>query len=476
LSCETADGNVNLTFTPPAGAAEIDIVRDGELVDTVPGTATSYTDTTAGGAEVNYVVTPYDAENLPGGSASCFLFACPPVPDPQPELVWAFQFGDPRIIGSADYPVYNEPDEIYTKVLQTDTISAAYDPVLGYGYEVVYDLAGVDLPFPIHSGRGGWEIFGPFDDSPNNRNKFPDISDEQIYDTFIGCKTWFAGQGSCNEFINDPPDMDVPCAEGNVAPIDPDGIIFRVDVPNGSYRFVGAFGDADNVHAHRILAEDGGEGPPIDIGDHVVLVHNFDQAQQDIGEADAAEPGEGVFARVGFGDKIPPPGDGVFPSPQFVNMDDEGRATDGCPDSPVLEVTQGYIRIHQLQANSNTGPGGPNDPNGGDAVVLEIWSVGDGPGKPEFHRGDSNGDGKLNITDGIFVLNWLFLGGEVPGCLESANANDAASINITTGIYILNFLFLGGAPPPPPGPVGDPCGPDPAGSPSDLGCITYDHC
>jgi hypothetical protein len=93
-----------------------------------------------------------------------------------------------------------------------------------------------------------------------------------------------------------------------------------------------------------------------------------------------------------------------------------------------------------------------------------------------FHRGDANDDGKMNITDGIFILNWLFLGGATPGCMEAANANDAASINITTGIFVLNFLFLGGPPPPDPGPIGQPCGPDATGSPSNLGCNNYDNC
>lgn len=104
------------------------------------------------------------------------------------------------------------------------------------------------------------------------------------------------------------------------------------------------------------------------------LVSNYDQAQQTIGEADENELGEGVLARVGFDGKVPPPGDGIFPSPQFVDMDANGMATVD-PSSPVLEVTQGYVRIHQLQGNSNDGPGGPKDENGGDIVILELWKV-----------------------------------------------------------------------------------------------------
>jgi hypothetical protein len=99
-----------------------------------------------------------------------------------------------------------------------------------------------------------------------------------------------------------------------------------------------------------------------------------------------------------------------------------------------------------------------------------------GPPLRVFHRGDPNNDGSVNITDGIYVLNFLFLGGPAPTCLESANPNDDASINITDGIYILNYLFLGGPAPVAPGSVGNPCGPDRAGSPTDLGCAVYTHC
>jgi hypothetical protein len=116
-----------------------------------------------------------------------------------------------------------------------------------------------------------------------------------------------------------------------------------------------------------------------------------------------------------------------------------------------------------------------------DNVVVTAHERSEGPGPgPLFHRGDTTGEGTLNITDGVNIFNWLFLGGQTPGCLEAANPNDGAAINITSGVYLLNFLFLGGPTPPPPGPPttggGTPCGPDPPNSPSNLGCVTYNGC
>ena len=69
-----------------------------------------------------------------------------------------------------------------------------------------------------------------------------------------------------------------------------------------------------------------------------------------------------------------------------------------------------------------------------------------------FIRGDPDGNGAVQLTDGIFILNFLFLGGDSPSCFEAADADDNGSIQMTDGIYILNFLFLGGAAMPAPHP------------------------
>ena len=89
-----------------------------------------------------------------------------------------------------------------------------------------------------------------------------------------------------------------------------------------------------------------------------------------------------------------------------------------------------------------------------------------------FRRGDSNASGDLNITDGVFVLNYLFLGGPEPPCQDAADSDDNGSLNITDGVRILNYLFLGGPAPPAPGP--ETCGSDP--TTDDLPVCTYESC
>ena len=88
-----------------------------------------------------------------------------------------------------------------------------------------------------------------------------------------------------------------------------------------------------------------------------------------------------------------------------------------------------------------------------------------------FLRGDGNDDGTIDLTDAITILNYLFLGGVVPGCLDAADADDDEEIQLTDGIYTLSFLFSGGAPPPAPWPD---CGEDPAGE--GLDCASHQSC
>ena len=58
-------------------------------------------------------------------------------------------------------------------------------------------------------------------------------------------------------------------------------------------------------------------------------------------------------------------------------------------------------------------------------------------------RGDSNSDRRVDISDGIFTLEWLFLGGGPPRCRDEADANDDGVVDIGDPISTFGTLFLG---------------------------------
>jgi hypothetical protein len=106
--------------------------------------------------------------------------------------------------------------------------------------------------------------------------------------------------------------------------------------------------------------------------------------------------------------------------------------------------------------------GGTSLDTDGDGVPDECQSL--------FRRGDANGDGAVDIGDGISMLSYLFLGVSL-GCLDALDANDSSAVDIADPISALGWLFSGGPPPPPPFPE---CGLDPTADA--IGCDTYASC
>jgi hypothetical protein len=82
-----------------------------------------------------------------------------------------------------------------------------------------------------------------------------------------------------------------------------------------------------------------------------------------------------------------------------------------------------------------------------------------------FVRGDTNQDGRVNISDALVVIGYLFRDGAPLSCLDAADSDDSGRVDLTDAIFFLNHLFLGGPPPPPPYPQD---GPDP--TPDELEC------
>ncbi len=103
----------------------------------------------------------------------------------------------------------------------------------------------------------------------------------------------------------------------------------------------------------------------------------------------------------------------------------------------------------------------------------EIADVVSGGGSQEgwFLRGETNGDGQINIADGIFILGYLFAGGQAPACEDAADANDDGSLNIADVVVILGYLFGGAEALPEPF---ETCGPDPTDDP--LTCMSFPGC
>lgn len=94
----------------------------------------------------------------------------------------------------------------------------------------------------------------------------------------------------------------------------------------------------------------------------------------------------------------------------------------------------------------------------GRGVIYRVKAL--APAGPTFIRGDANDDDQVDLSDAVWTLGALFLGGPAPTCEDAADANDDGGLDISDPVATLLALFSAGPALPPPGAPG---GTDPTG-------------
>jgi uncharacterized protein YkwD len=88
-----------------------------------------------------------------------------------------------------------------------------------------------------------------------------------------------------------------------------------------------------------------------------------------------------------------------------------------------------------------------------------------------YSRGDCDGNSETNLTDAMFLLLHLFMGGNPPDCARACDVDGNHELALTDAVGLLNYLFLGGSALQPPFGA---CGRDPTDSP--LTCESFVPC
>jgi hypothetical protein len=118
------------------------------------------------------------------------------------------------------------------------------------------------------------------------------------------------------------------------------------------------------------------------------------------------------------------------------------------------------------------GASGPDPAS--DIRVFSLILVAHPRGAPasRWRRGDANDDGRVDLSDAIDELDWLFAGGSTLPCLDAADADGSRTVDLSDAVFLLAYIFLGATPPPAPGP--DECGA--AQEAVVLGCERFASC
>jgi hypothetical protein len=88
--------------------------------------------------------------------------------------------------------------------------------------------------------------------------------------------------------------------------------------------------------------------------------------------------------------------------------------------------------------------------SGGSLTIKEKTTEGN-----RFQLGDCNGDkGALpDLSDAVYLLTGLFLGGPAPICDAACNCNSDLGTDVSDAVYLLTYLYLGGPKPQDPYPA-----------------------
>ena len=92
-------------------------------------------------------------------------------------------------------------------------------------------------------------------------------------------------------------------------------------------------------------------------------------------------------------------------------------------------------------------PSGTFDPEVARALGEPRWSV----PSSTFLRGDVDLDQRITVSDSVILLNRLFAGWANADCEDASDVNDDGALDLSDAIYGLRHLFLGGPEPPAPG-------------------------
>jgi Dockerin type I domain len=84
-----------------------------------------------------------------------------------------------------------------------------------------------------------------------------------------------------------------------------------------------------------------------------------------------------------------------------------------------------------------------NDPIN-DSMVIEVQL--DVYNSPWYICGDANSDSDLNVSDAVYIINYVFISGSpAPVPLDAGEVNCDGSVNVSDAVYIINYVFISGS-------------------------------
>ncbi|GEM_PF-3814155 len=81
--------------------------------------------------------------------------------------------------------------------------------------------------------------------------------------------------------------------------------------------------------------------------------------------------------------------------------------------------------------------------NGGDDIIIPVALH----SAAAYKAGDASGDGTVNISDAVYLIAYIFAGGDPPDPMVAGDANCDGPVNISDAVYLIAYIFAGGSAP-----------------------------
>jgi hypothetical protein len=63
---------------------------------------------------------------------------------------------------------------------------------------------------------------------------------------------------------------------------------------------------------------------------------------------------------------------------------------------------------------------------------------------PTYKCGDADGSSSINVSDVVFLINYIFASGPAPNPFAAGDPDCSGTVNISDGVYLINYIFASG--------------------------------
>jgi len=78
------------------------------------------------------------------------------------------------------------------------------------------------------------------------------------------------------------------------------------------------------------------------------------------------------------------------------------------------------------------------------AVIAALVCLTGAMAYGDYICGDANSDETVNVADAVWIINYIFAGGDPPMPLEAGDVNCDRTCNVADAVWIINYIFAGG--------------------------------